>query len=635
LFKNIVFTAVYGLLIVCAFYACASIGSPEGGLYDLNPPQFVDSKPAPNSINFAGNKIELLFDEYISIEKPSEKVIITPPQLKTPVIKSVGKKITIELKDSLIPNTTYTFDFTDGIVDNNEKNALEGFTFAFSTGDVVDSLIISGILLNAENLEPVPNTIVGLHSDLADSAFTSFPFVRTSQTNDRGRFWVRNIAPGSYRIFALNDQNRNYQFDQPGEAIAFDERVIVPDFEPAIRMDTIWKDSLTVDTIKEVHYNRFIPDNMVLFLFKEGFEPQYLSKSERTSDKQFVLNFNSSKALPPEIRLLDNNPEEDWHILEFSPDKKSLTYWITDSLVSNRDTLRMEINYLADDSLNNLVSRTDTLQLYQRKKDEIKKKRGEEEKPDFLDIKMVPTGTLNVTDTLKITFSEPIFALDTTKIIFEQKVDTLWQKQNFVITQDSLNPRIFYLGNHWPYGQEYRITIDSASIYSVHNKWNDSINVKFKVPTEKEYGHLYVIMGDTGVAIVGQLLDASEKIVRESSLQNGELAFEYLKPGKYYLRCIEDLNENGKWDTGNYSEKRPPEPIYYYPTFIEVKEFAEIEQHWNRTETPVEKQKPLEITKAKPIEKRQPKREEQNTKSRNANTTNGSSMQKMPGMSRF
>ena len=629
LIKNIIFISTYLLLMACALYACASIGNPSGGEYDIEPPKLTGSNPGLGSVNFTGNKIELLFDEFISIENQSEKVIITPPQQKTPIIKAVGRKISVELKDSLVLNTTYTLDFTDGIVDNNEKNAIEGFTFAFSTGDIIDTLIISGTLLNAENLEPMKNIMVGLHTNLDDSAFTSLPFIRTSQTNDRGRFWIRNIAPGTYRLFALNDMNRNFKFDQPAEDIAFDTILIVPDFEPAVRQDTIWKDSLTVDTIKEVHYTRFTPDDITLFLFKEVFDLQYFSKGERINDKQFVLTFNSGEALPPEIRLLEEEPENDWYVLESSLDKKSLIYWITDSLVSKRDTLKIEMSYLADDSLNNLVSKIDTLKLTLRKKDAPKEK-GEEEKREALGINITPAGTMEVFDTLKITFSEPILPIDTSSIIFEHKVDSLWEKQNIVITQDSLDPKVFYIGNKWPYDHEYQITIDSAAIYSVYGKWNDSINVKFKTPQEEEYGHLYVMIEGTEGAGFGQLLDTSEKIIKESSLQDGELIFENLKPGKYYLRYIEDTNENGKWDAGNYAAKIHPERVYYFNSFFEIRKFSEIEHTWNIKMVAPEKQKPLEITKNKPVEKKQPKREEQN-----GNTTNRSTAPRMQGMPRF
>jgi uncharacterized protein (DUF2141 family) len=636
LIKNSLFASIYLLLGICGFYACASRGTPSGGERDFTPPEMVGSKPVRSATNFDGKRIELLFDEYISIQKPGEKVIITPPQLKNPIIKAIGRKITVELKDSLLPNTTYTFDFTDGIVDNNEQNPIDGFSFAFSTGEVIDSMIISGILLNAENLEPMPNIMVGLHVDLADSAFTSKPFLRTSKTNDRGRFWIRNVAPGTYRLFALNDMNRDYKFDQPGEAIAFHDSLIVPSFEPAVRMDTIWKDSLTVDSIREIHYNRFIPDDITLFLFQEAFNRQYFSKSERPSKQQFILHFNSDQALPPDIQLLNENPKTDWYLPEFSSDKKSITYWLTDSLIYKQDTLKIEMKYMATDSLNNLASFTDTLQLIAKKKEAPKKKKKEEEKIDFLTMQITPSGTMEVYDTLKITFSEPVMELDTNLIVFEHKVDTLWVRQNVPIIQDDLNPRLFYLIHPLPYGQEYQLSIDSAAIYSIYQKWNNSTNVKLKTQKEEEYGNLYIKISGNEHDGFGQLLNSSDKVVRESFIQEGELAFEDLKPGKYYLRYIDDVNGNGLWDTGNYEEQQQPERVYYYPGSIEIPKFwdIEFEKAWNVKEIPIEKQKLLEITKNKPVEKKSKKDEEKsnqrNSNQRNSNQRNSNQRNSTP-----
>ena len=621
------------------FPSCASIGTPTGGSFDSIPPVFVRSKPAPNSINFNGNKIELFFDEYISVDKPSEKVIITPPQKKMPITRSFGKKITIELKDSLIANTTYTFDFTNGIVDNNEKNAIEGFTFAFSTGDVIDSLIISGVLLNAENLEPMPNIMVGLHSNLADSAFTTLPFLRTSVTNDRGQFWIRNIATGTYRLYALNDQNRNFKFDQIKEDIAFCDSLITPDFVPAIRMDTVRRDSLTIDSIKEVRYNRFIPDDIILYLFKETADRQYLSKFERPMDRQLVFRFNSTQGLPPKLYLLgdslhlsdDSLSEEalsDRLIPEYSNDKKDITYWITDSLIYKQDTIRVEATYLISDSLNNLVPATDTLRFVWRNREapkkETRKGKAPEAKTNFLKIDCSAKSIMDVFDTLKITFSEPVFDFDFDKIQIQEKVDTLWENKKFPIVRDTLNPRVFYVDHQWPYEQQYRIRIDSAAIHGIYGNWNDSISLPFKFYSEKDYGNLYVkIIGGEGPGF-GELLDKSERVIRKSDLIAGELAFEDLKPGDYFLRYIEDKNGNGKWDTGNYAEKQQPEKVYYFQTSLTISKYGNHEQDWDIKQIPIGKQKPLEITKNKPAVK-QPKRNEQQGRGQNRQQNSGRS----------
>jgi len=600
------------LLITGGIYACASIGSPGGGDYDITPPMFIGSNPPPNTTQFDKNKIILLFNEYIVLERPSETVIITPPQKKMPAVKAVGKKITVELKDSLIPNVTYTFDFTNGIVDNNEGNVLEGFNFAFSTGDVIDSLIISGILLNAENLEPMPNTMVGIHSDLSDTAFTHTPFLRTSQTNERGRFSIRNIAPGTYRLFALNDKNRNFKFDMPEEAIAFHDSLIIPSFESEVRMDTVWNKDQAVDTIREIQYNRFIPDNILLRLFQENYGLQYLSKTERKDFHLFTLTFNDPVTEIPTVSLIDDPDEKtDWYLPEQSPDRKTVGYWITDSLIYQKDTIQIAANYLAHDSLNVLTNRIDTIQLTAKKIDPPKKddKKGKEERPDRLDVKITAQGTIDVFDTVRIVSVEPLPFFPREQIGIYQKVDTLWEIRDFPLIQDSMSPRVYFFDYPWPYEQEYKIRIDSAALVSIYGKTNDSIQVSFKTKSEKDYGQLIINLSGNDYIGFGELLDNSDKPVKTVTLEDGELWFFDVKPGKYFLRYIDDVNGNGKWDTGNYAENQQPEAVYYYSGSFEIKAWLDIEQTWDVKDLPPEKQKPLEITKNKPKEKKQPVRD--------------------------
>ena len=602
--KKILFTAVIICFIFCGLYACASIGSPGGGAYDVTPPRFVSSTPEPNATNFTGNKIEIIFDELIALEKASEKVIITPPQKQNPIIRAQGNKIKIELKDSLWPNTTYTIDFTNAIVDNNEKNALEDFTFAFSTSDVVDSLIISGCLLNAENLEPMPNVLIGLHTNLHDSAFWTESFKRTTKTNDRSDFRVRNVSPGTYRIFALNDLNRDYKFDQPGEAIAFSDSLIIPSFRHEIRMDTIWKDTLklAIDSIFEVPFTHFLPDNILLLLFQEDFLRQYMTRAERSEPHKFTLPFNAPVASLPNIDLLDVESPEKWYIPEITDERKNISYWITDSTVYQLDTLKLQVSYLKTDSLNQLSETTDTLKLYLRGKNPAPKlKKGEIEKTAFLDINISGNSSMDIFDTVRIVFSEPLLNFERNLIKIEEKIDTLWEVRDFPILADSLNPRSFLIDKRWPYGREYQISIDSAAFMSTYGKWNDKKQSKFKFKKEEDYGHLYVsIEGSGGLSGIGELLDGSDKVVRRTILKNGELLFPNLKPGKYFLRYIVDVNGNGKWDTGNFRERRHPEPVHYFHGFFEIRQDWEYEQNWNIHEVPIEKQKPIEITKNKP-----------------------------------
>ena len=243
--------AIY-LPVLALLVACASMGTPDGGPYDEDPPVLVKAVPALYATNIKEGKVELLFDENIKLVNAFDKVVVSPPQRELPEIKSVGKRVSVELFDTLIPNTTYSVDFGDAIVDNNEGNPYENFAYVFSTGDVVDTLAVSGTVLNAEDLEPIKGMMVGLHSCLDDSAFTTKAFERVSRTDSRGRFTIKGIAPGKYRVYALSDVNQNYLFDQKSEKLAFMDTSVSPFASVAYRSDTIWRDTLTVDTIMSV-----------------------------------------------------------------------------------------------------------------------------------------------------------------------------------------------------------------------------------------------------------------------------------------------------------------------------------------------------------------------------------------------
>ena len=226
--------------------ACASIGSPDGGPFDETPPVFLGSNPEPRALGVTDKRVTLEFDEFIKIEKAAEKVVISPPQMTQPIIKTNGKKIVVQMDDTLKANTTYSIDFSDAIVDYNEGNPLGNFAFLFSTGEQIDTLAVSGTVLNAANLEPVKGILVGLHSDLADSAFVTKPFDRVSRTDADGRFTICGIAPGTYRAYALQDANQNYAFDQKNEMVAFLDSLVVPYTEVRMHQDTTWVDSLTM-----------------------------------------------------------------------------------------------------------------------------------------------------------------------------------------------------------------------------------------------------------------------------------------------------------------------------------------------------------------------------------------------------
>lgn len=622
--------ALIGIFLLVVMYSCANMGTPNGGPYDEKPPHFVASIPAPNQTNYKGKKVEVEFDELIQIDKPMENVIVTPPQRILPLIQARGRKAVVELEDSLKENTTYTIDFTNSISDNNEKNVFENFSFAFSTGNTIDSLEISGTLLNAENLEPMPGITIGLHSNASDTAFVKQPFDRISRTNDKGKFTIRNIAAGSYHVFGLNDINRDYLFDQPGEDIAFADSLYVPTFEFTSRNDTIWKDSVTVDSVKVVNYTRFMPDDIMLLLFKEKFGKQYLTKSERSQENRFTIHFNSQVDSIPAPRLLNvESKQTKWYVAQKAEENKAVHYWLTDSLLWKQDTLRVEVNYMKSDSLNVLRDQTDTLQLVLRKRTEVKKKKkkGEPEPTLFLGMNVDAPSSMDVFDTVSVVFDEP--ALDLKKELFylDMKVDTVWQPVDFTFYPDTANSLGYYIDRDWKYGESYRLQIDSATIYSLYGKWNDAFSAEFNIKKEDEYGDLYINLPGVDTTAFVQLLNASDQPVRKAPVKDGGVLFMDLKPDKYYARIIFDVNNNGEWDPGKYSEKRQPEQVYYYPRFFTVMQNFDVEETWDVKATPLTKQKPLEITKNKPKEATKKKR---NYKDEGKESSGNATMSGMP-----
>ena len=612
------------LMLMIVVYSCASMGNPDGGPYDEEPPKFVRSTPKPFAINSKEKKVTIEFDEFIKLKKAAEKVVVSPPQLEQPEIKASGRKVVVGLVDSLRPNTTYTIDFADAIVDNNEGNPLGNYAFTFSTGTTIDTMEVSGTVLSASDLEPVKNIQVGLHSDLSDSAFMKKPFDRVSRTDSRGHFSIRGIAPGKYRIYALMDGNQNYLFDSKTEMIAFSDSIIIPAMEDAMRQDTIWKDSLTIDTIKSVGYTRFLPDDIILRAFKEENDRQYLTRSERDKENHFVLTFSARADTLPTLKGL-NFDERDAFIIEKTDRNDSICYWIKDSLIYQMDTLEIQMDYLATDTLDRLVPQTDTLFLAnkltraerekleakaaeekekERKKKEKKGEKIEPEPTKFLTLNVDAPSAFDLDRNVYLSFDEPVASIDTAAIHMEIKKDSLWEEIPFLFVSDSVLPRKYEILAEWEPEKEYQLSIDSMAFKGVYGLHTNKVKQTMKVKKLNEYGTILLnITGADSTAVV-ELLDGSGKVLRQQRITPQNTAdFYYLNPGtKFYIRLFNDRNGNGVWDTGKYSEHLQPEEVYYFPKVWEMKANFDFEENWNINAVPVEKQKLDEIKKQKPEE---------------------------------
>ena len=625
---------ITAITVLGILYSCASIGRLEGGPIDEDPPRFVGSTPLPGALNNKRNKVTIEFDEFIKLDKPSEKIVVSPPQVQQPIIKSNGKKVTVTLQDSMRANTTYTIDFADAIQDNNESNPLSNFTFTFSTGDVLDTMAVAGTVLNASNLEPVKGILVGLHSNLADTVLTTLPFERVGRTDSRGQFSIRGVSPGRYHIFALQDADQNYYYSQPTEVIAFSDSIIIPSLEERTRQDTMWIDSLTYDTIVERQYTYYLPDDVLLRSFKENTYSQRFIKSERLTPQMFTLYFAAAADTLPLIKGL-NFDEKDAFVVELPTGRiDTINYWIKDSLLYKMDTLQLSMNYLYTDTLNQLVPRTDTLKLLakqtyakqqkekaekrEKELEELKKKLKRQKKKDadgnelppeepvlpteFLPVEVYAPSSMDVYDYISLTFKEPIAAVNDTAIHLRQKVDTIWQDIPFDFEHDSIDLKRYNVYADWEPGGSYQFSVDSLAFTGLYGLSTDKVNNEFKVKTLEEYGQVFFNIAGIDTTAFVELLDAQDKVVRTVQVTDGKADFYYLAPGKYGARLVVDLNGNGIWDTGDYKNKKQPEMVYYYPQLLEFKANFELTQDWNVTGKPLDKQKPDELKKQKPDE---------------------------------
>lgn len=643
--RHILFSLILVAISLIAV-ACANMASPTGGAYDLEGPKVVRSNPGFNATQVKKGKIVIEFDENVTIERPSENVIITPPQKAFPVINTVNRKVNVELRDTLLPNTTYTIDFTNSIVDNNEKNPIENFSFSFSTGNIVDSMAVSGKVLTADNLEPVKGIYVGLHSNLNDTAFTKTKFERISRTNESGDFTIRGVAPGKYRLYALDDSNRDYMYDNPSEAIAFMETIVEPASEKASRFDTTYvdKEKKVIDTVVAVQYTRFLPDNIILRTFKSGFQRQFLQKHERIRNK-LSLFFGAPTEMP-QIEPLNFDGSKDWFIMERTPKNDTITYWIKDKEVMAIDTLSIRVTYLKTDTLNQSLPVTDTLTFMDRtrkpvkddKKKEKKKKEGESDEPEitFLNIANNLSSAWDTHKSISLLFEEPVMDTLSNKIKLQQLRDTVYYDIPFLLEADSVNPRKYTIRNKWGYNNEYRIQIDSASIYSIYGLWNNKIDQNFKVKAEDQYGQLAIrVAGIDSIPSFMELLDKSDKPIRKTRVIDNIAVFKDLDPGSYYVRIVLDSNNNGIWDTGDFQKGLQPEMVCYSPKEYKIRAFSEVydDEAWIIDPATLAKQKPLEITKQKPQEKEsrrkqleeKEEKENQQNRDRSRNSTDSNS----------
>ncbi len=614
------------LALVLVLVGCANPGSgPDGGPYDETPPKIVSMSPALGGTNEKAKKVTIVLDELIKVENAQEKVTVSPPQIEQPEIKTAGRHITVALKDSLKANTTYTVDFSDAIVDSNEGNPLGNFTYYFSTGAQVDSMEVSGYVLNAQDHEPVKGVLVGLHSNLADSAFTTTPFERVARTDSRGHFCIKGVGSGAYRIYALKDMDNDFKYVR-GEMLAFSREIIKPRAVADTRYDTLWRDTANIDTIMAVPYTRYEPDNVVLKAFTETNISRQLLKTQREPEL-FRAIFTAPSRKVPVVEGM-NFDSSNAFIEERNSTNDTITYWLRDTALYKQDTLRVRYTYeKTDDSTGTSIMRTDTLELVPRfgyekrqkfekeEEEKFEKERAKRHKRGDYSLEIRPAGELKVDYDLRSTLapdqnihfrlSEPPAVFDTAGIHLYLKVDSTYQVARYALSRDSLSLLSYTLKGEWRPGQEYVLNVDSAIVRGLSGKVNNSYDRTFKIPDMESYSSLFLILPDADTTAVVQLIQG-EKVVKQMRVGKGRADLFYLAPGKYYMRMFCDRNGNGVWDTGSYADGRQAEEVYYFPAAVDLRANWDVEQVWRVGDVPLERQKPRELVKQKEEKKRTP-----------------------------
>ena len=608
---------VLGLLCV----SCANRGTgPQGGPRDTIPPMVVKESPMNGSLNFDAKRIEIHFDEYIQLDNVQKNVLISPPQQTPPEVKAIGKNVSVVFNEPLQDSTTYTIGFGAAICDYNEKTPLHDYVYSFSTGDVIDSLSVSGRVYDAANLDPISDVLVGIHSNHADSALGTIPFTRIARANEEGYFTIHNMRSGIYRLYALNDISRDYLY-QPGEALAFADSLVRPYTELREVSDTIWRDTLGIDpATKDTLFTRqidsvviaehifYLPDTLVLWYFTENKQRHYFKGVYREEQHAFTLIFSAPQDSLPTIRAL--RPSEvdslandsswvdwmDYALLQSNATYDTMTYWLTDSLAIKQDSIYMEMRYMISDSVYNLIPQTDTvLAVYRRPRMSEKAwanvQRQKRERK--LEMKSNASSKFEIYDTLHIQSSFPLDSLKTELLhLVHVEEDTIVTPIPFVIHAcDSLKQRIQLVANLEP-AESYMLTIDSAALYDIYGKCNDSTSYKLKLKSLDEYSSLRVKMTHFDARARMQLLNDKDQVLRELPAVEEGAHFDYLTPTTYYLRLYIDWNNDGEWTTGDWLQKRQPEPIYYFPSRLKLRANWDFEENFNHLAIPQVQSKP-------------------------------------------
>lgn len=596
--------------IFISIISCARQASPTGGVKDEKPPRPIKSSPVNYSKNFKGNKIIILFDEFVVLKNPNQEILTSPPLKERSEIKLRGKNILIKIKDTLKENTTYGVHFYDAITDLNEGNLLKNFSFEFSTGNDFDSLYLAGNAKNAFDHKAEKGWYVMLYDKFEDSIPRKQLPELIAKTDKNGNFILSNLKSKPYYIFAIKDLNNNQLFDLPNEKIAFLDSTFQPSFKEIERIDTLvliesispdLKDTVFYDSIHK--HKEFISTigDIQLLMFQEISKKQFFRKDYRKERQQVIFAFNENLEDSISVYpLIKNKPvKQKWFVQEKQTTADSLVYWIKDSTIFNIDSLFFQLNYTMLDSNNQSFTKTDTLLLYfedvKKQKEKPKRSLGnilgakKEEKKDTLPPPSLLTFTNNIKTLLDLdsdlflTARFPIKTVNDTAIkFFKIEDDTVKQKMDFSISLDSLFTRQLHLKFKKKEDEKFKLLFPAGCISDIYGQTNDTIRYDFGTQKTEYYATIKVKIKGVKEPSMVQLLDDKEKMIKEVEINaDTTISYLFLHPQKYVLKLFYDSNGNKKWDTGNYKKKKQPEKVFYFPTEINAVSNFDYDYDWD------------------------------------------------------
>ena len=555
-------------LLLVAFFTqqCANAVAPTGGPKDSAPPKVVEAVPENNSTGFTGRKIEITFDEYVTLENANQNVLISPPLAEKPDIKLKNKTVVIKFKKPLADNTTYTIHFGSAVKDLHEGNLFKDYVYSFSTGDYIDTLCIKGTVLNADDKKPVEDVYVSLYAerDGVDSLPTTIIPDYITKTDKEGKFNLTGLADKRYLVFALKDANNNLYFDQPNEAVAFLDTLVsaaYPQSPKAMVADTLVADSLVVDSLAVNEVRSFDQNalNLTLSMFTEIDSTQMLLEKKLVEEGllRFVFRHPAKDAVVMTPEMLPDT----FNLVTMHSAAYDTVWWYFTPKV--KDSLWVQVKH---DTIINDSSR------YSLK---FKDKKARNKKPEQLTVtnNTVGQGGLKPGESLVLKFSEPIVDYQMRdSAVF--KCDTTVFYDTLAFEQADEHGMKYRLVNPIAADTNYSIEVPDSVFFGIRGRTHARIKLDFHYLKDDEYGNIYItVVPPKGMRqVVVQLTDESGKVLKQESItQEQEVVFEYLMPAKYKLRAILDADGNGKWSTGNYHHRVQPETVVDYKDVLEIR----------------------------------------------------------------